>query len=97
MSVQFLLPVLTLSHTARDAKKVFKYFEEMLELDIPRQGWAYSAVRRKEGQGRRLCRCVKISFGAVVIVAKSWDGQVCHSNGSIYVPKGCEIRSTSGA
>eukprot|EP00903_Cladosiphon_okamuranus_P020297 g18626.t1 len=44
MTVEVLMPVLTLSHTARDADKVFKYFEAMLEVDTPRQGWAYTAT-----------------------------------------------------
>lgn len=50
MSVDLLLPLLTLSHTARDATKVFKFFEAMLEVDITRQGWAYTSVRQR-GRG----------------------------------------------
>lgn len=45
MTVEILFPLLKLSHTARDAEKVFKYFEALLETDTPRQGWAYAAVR----------------------------------------------------
>lgn len=74
MSVEFLFPVLTLSHTASDAKKVFTYFEEMLELDIPRQGWAYSAVRRRRCRGVGCVDALKSPF-AVVVIAKYLDGQ----------------------
>ncbi|CAN0405435.1 unnamed protein product, partial [Pylaiella littoralis] len=43
-SVDLLFPLVTLSHAARDAAKVFEYFEAMLELDIPRQGREYNSM-----------------------------------------------------
>lgn len=47
MTAELLFPVLTLSHTARDSKKVFQFFEAMLDTDTQRQGGAASTAVRQ--------------------------------------------------
>lgn len=84
MTVEVLLPVLTLSHTARDADKVFKYFEAMLEVDTPRQGWAYSAVRTRRigalGTGR----------------GRQWSTQGFSSSASVWLRYGNRVWGVDG-